>query len=91
MILTLTDEQARVADVFLMLAETQPTQNPEEDERVFNTSVDDIAHWAGMSSDKCKEILNHFASQRRIEIHKQKIIVKNINDFARFVNSKRKH
>ncbi len=91
MILTLDDVQARVADVFLMLSETQPTGDPREDERVFNTSVDDIAHWAGMSTEQCKQILNHFASQRRIEIHNNKIVVKNVNEFVRFVNSKRKH
>ncbi|RKX74755.1 MAG: Crp/Fnr family transcriptional regulator [Spirochaetes bacterium] len=90
MILTLDDIQARVADVFLMLAETQQNPDPHKDERVFNTSVDDIAHWAGMSPDNCKQVLNHFATQRRIEIYKDKIVVKNINDFARFVNSRRK-
>ena len=91
MILTLEDEAARVADVFLMLSETQPTEDQSEDERVFKTSVDDIAHWAGMSTEQCKQILNHFASQRRVEIHNNKIVVKNIKEFVRFVNSKRKH
>lgn len=91
MILTLDDIQARVADVFVMLSETQPAQDPESDERSFNASVDDIAHWAGMSTEKCKQVLNHFANQRRIEMMQDKIIVKNINDFSRFVNSRRKH
>ena len=91
MILTLDDIQARVADVFVMLSETQPAQDGESDERSFNASVDDIAHWAGMSTDKCKQVLNHFANQRRIEMMQDKIVVKNINDFSRFVNSRRKH
>jgi CRP-like cAMP-binding protein len=90
MILTLSDVQARVADVFLMLSETQTNADPHEDERAFNTTIDDIAHWAGMSPDKCRQVLNHFSTQRRIEIYPEKIIVKNINDFARFVGSKRK-
>lgn len=90
MILTLEDEQARIADVFLMLAETQPTQEEGEDERVFNTTEDDIGHWAGMSPDQCRQILTHFATQRRIEIFPDRIVVRNINDFQRFVNSKRK-
>jgi CRP-like cAMP-binding protein len=90
MILTLDDVQARVADVFLMLGETQTNADPNKDERVFNTTIDDIAHWAGMSPDKCRQVLNHFSTQRRIEIYPDKIIVKNINDFARFVTSKRK-
>jgi CRP-like cAMP-binding protein len=93
MVLTLDDEQARVADVFVMLSETQMTPEEEEDtdERAFNTSVEDIAHWAGMSVDQCRKVINHFVSQRRVEIFKDKIVVKNINDFSRFVSSKRKH
>ncbi len=90
MILTLDDVQARVADVFLMLSETQTGADPNKDERVFNTTIDDIAHWAGMSPDKCRQVLNHFATQRRIEIYPDKIVVKNINDFQRFVGSRRK-
>ncbi len=90
LILTLNDEQAKVADVFLMLSETQHIDDPDKDERVFNIAVDDIAHWAGMSPERSRTVLNHFVSQRRVEIFPDKIIVKNINDFARFVNSKRR-
>lgn len=90
LILTLNDEQAKVADVFLMLSETQHVDNPEEDERVFKVAVDDIAHWAGISPDRSRAVLNHFVSQRRVEIFPDRIVVKNINDFARFVKSKRR-
>ncbi len=89
MILTLEDIQARVADVFLMLDETNPAGSDESNVREFRSSIDDIAHWAGMSPDTCRGILNHFASQRRIELYPDKIIVQNINDFARFVQSRR--
>ncbi|MCF7927705.1 MAG: Crp/Fnr family transcriptional regulator [Spirochaetales bacterium] len=89
MILTLQDEQAKVADVFLMLNELNPVADPEEDEREFKTSIEDIAHWAGMSPGACREIIHHFASQRRVELQKDKIIVKNIHDFERFVGSRR--
>ena len=90
MILTLDDEQARVADVFVMLSETHPPEDPDSNERVFKTTVDDIAHWAGMSVDKARHVINHFATQRRVEVFQDKIVVKNINDFSRFVNSRRK-
>ncbi len=89
MILTLDDEQAKAADVFLMLAEAQCPQDPSVTEKEFNATIDDIAHWAGMSPDKCRGILNHFASQHRIEIFNDRIVVKNINDFARFVKTQR--
>lgn len=90
MILTLDDVQAKVADVFLMLDESNPVRSEDvARERSFSTTVDDIAHWAGMSPEKCREVLNHFASQRRVDIFPDRIVVQNINDFARFVNSRR--
>ena len=90
MILTLDDVQAKIADVFLMLDEANPVRGEEAArQRSFSTTVDDIAHWAGMSPEKCREVLNHFASQRRVEIYPDRIVVQNINDFARFVTSRR--
>jgi CRP/FNR family transcriptional regulator, cyclic AMP receptor protein len=90
MILTLDDMHARVADVFLMLDEAQRGKSDENKERVFQTTVDDIGHWAGISPEKSREVLSHFANQRRIEIFTDKIVVHNINDFSRFVASRRK-
>jgi len=91
MILTLDEDDAKVADVFLMLAEKEAINISASETVELKASIDDISHWAGMAPDKCKKIVNHFATQNRIEIQKQKIIIKNINDFNRFVNSKRKH
>ena len=90
MILTLEDEQAKIADVFLMLDESNPGIDKSSERREFKTSVDDIAHWAGISVNQARETLNHFVTQRRMEIYPDKIVVKNINDFSRFVNSRRK-
>ncbi|MFP4114752.1 MAG: Crp/Fnr family transcriptional regulator [Spirochaetota bacterium] len=90
MILTLDDTQARVADVFLMLNELGTQPQDETDERVFQTTPEDVAHWAGLSTDETKHVLNHFVSQRRLEVENDRIILKNINEFVRFVNSRRK-
>jgi CRP/FNR family cyclic AMP-dependent transcriptional regulator len=91
MILKLDDPQAKVADVFLMLDETQPQAIQEgETKREFKTTVGDVAHWAGISTEACRQILDHFVQQRRVEILPDKIVVRNINDFQRLVNSKRK-
>jgi CRP-like cAMP-binding protein len=90
MILTLGEPQAKVADVFLMLDESQPDLDKSSDRREFMTTVDGVAHWAGMAVNETKTILGHFVNQNRVEIYSNKIIVKNINDFARFVNSRRK-
>jgi CRP/FNR family transcriptional regulator, cyclic AMP receptor protein len=90
MILTLDDVQARVADVFLMLNEGQPETQEETDERTFKTTAEDVAHWAGLSPEETRHVLNHFVSQRRLEVMKDRIVLKNINEFVRFVSSRRK-
>jgi CRP-like cAMP-binding protein len=90
MILTLDDVAARVADVFLMLNEGQPEPPEETDERVFQTTPEDIAHWAGLSPEETRRVLNQFVSQRRLEVMQDRIILGNINEFVRFVNSRRK-
>jgi CRP-like cAMP-binding protein len=91
-ILTLADEHARVADVFVMLAEDLEVEDEDADtgKRVFNHSVADIAHWAGMTPDRCREILNHFQEQRRVSVYQKYIEVTNIHDLIRFVSSRRK-
>ena len=91
MILTLEDVEAKVADVFLMLAENQTMDTSAGESIEFKTSVEDMSHWAGIPAGQCREVLNHFVAQRRIELHPDKIVVRNINDFARFVGSRRKH
>jgi CRP/FNR family cyclic AMP-dependent transcriptional regulator len=90
MILTLPDVEAKVADVFLMMAENQAVDTASGEAIDLKTTVDDMAHWAGMPTGQCREVLNRFMAQRRIEIHPDRIHVKNINDFARFVGSRRK-
>jgi CRP-like cAMP-binding protein len=89
MILTLPDPEAKVADVFLMLDETQPNIDKTDNHREFETTVDNIAQWAGMNVSQAKDILARFVNQRRIEIFPSRIVVKNINDFIRFVNARR--
>ncbi len=91
MILTLDDVEAKVADVFLMLAEREPINMAEVESMEFKATVDDIAHWAGISPAKCREVINHFVTQRRVELHPDRIVVRNINDFARFVSTRRRY
>ena len=93
MILKLDDPQARIADVFLMLDETATALGSDksiEEQREFKVTLEDVAHWAGMSIPEVQTILGHFQNQHRIEVYPDKIFVKNINDFIRFVNTKRK-
>jgi hypothetical protein len=73
-----------------MLDEYQTNIDKTTERREFKTTADDIAHWAGMSVNQARDIINHFVTQRRMELFSDKIIVKNINDFSRFVASRRK-
>jgi CRP-like cAMP-binding protein len=90
MILTLDDPQAKIADVFLMLDESSPDIDKTSESREFKTTVEDVAHWAVMGVSETREALSHFVTQRRMEMYPDRIVVKNINDFSRFVNSRRK-
>ncbi len=90
MILTLPDNEAKVADGFLMLAENQAIDTTTTDTVDFKTSVDDMSHWAGIPAGQCREVLNHFVALRWIELHPDRIIVKNLNAFVRLVSSRRK-
>jgi len=90
MILTLRDPQAKVADVFLMLDETNTDIDKTTDKREFQTTAEDIAHWAGLNVNQTKDILSRFVAQRRLEMFPNRIVIKNINDFNRFVNARRK-
>ena len=91
MVLTLEDDDAKVADVFIMLSENRTKDSGDSSTVVFQTTVDDISHWAGMSPARCREIVNHFVVQKRVELFPNKIVVRNINDFIRFVKSRRKY
>ena len=90
MILTLDEPSAKIADVFLMLDESQPDIDKTTEAREFKTTVEDVAHWAGMGIMETRNIMTQFSNQRRLEIYTDRIVVKNINDFLRFVNSRRK-
>jgi CRP-like cAMP-binding protein len=90
MILTLPDIEDRVTDVLVMLSENQFPEEMELGERVLETSMDDIAHWAGLSEKECKDILNRLINVRKIEVTKDRVIVKNINEMIRRLKSKRK-
>jgi CRP/FNR family cyclic AMP-dependent transcriptional regulator len=93
MILTLDDLDAKLMDVFIMLYENGNYISEDvgiSGKVVFNNSIDDIAHWAGITPDVCQPVLNNFSIQRKIELDNDRIVVKNINEFKRQVDSKRK-
>lgn len=90
-ILTLPTPEAKVADVFVMLAENKNIDLSQTTEEIFEISPDQVANWCGMEINKCKAILANFVKQNRIVIMPpNKIKVNNINYFVRFINSQKK-
>jgi CRP-like cAMP-binding protein len=89
MIILMNDPQLKVMDVLCMLAE----QNPSLDLRghvSLETTAKDISSWSGMSIDETQNALTHLAKLGKIELGNSQILVKNILDFQRLVNSRRK-
>lgn len=89
MILLLDDVQSKIADVFLMLAEKEPTYASMR-EFTFSVTVDDVANWAGLSTDQVSDQLNHWAKVGKVELYSDRIFVRNLIDFKRIVGQKRK-
>lgn len=89
MILLLDDIQSKVSDVFLMLAEKEPDYETVK-RVVFNATIDDIAEWCGESLNEVQPVIHHWVKIGKLELFDDKIIINNINDFKRIVNTKRR-
>jgi len=91
MILTLEDSNLRVADVFLMLDETEngPPDLSETSRREIKTTVESIANWGGINASQAKEAIDHYVKLGYIEHYKDKILIKDINNFTRLVSAAR--
>ena len=89
MILLLDEPQLKVMDVLIMLAEQDPHLDLQSS-ITLNINVDGVANWAGMQMNETQKVLSHFNQVGKIELFNDKIVVNNIRDFQRVVNSKRK-
>jgi len=89
MILLLDDIQSKVADVFLMLSEKEPNYDQLK-EIVLKVTLDDISHWCGEPIEKVDQVVSHWAKIGKIDLYPDKLMVHNLNDLRRLVNSKRK-
>ena len=87
-ILAIKDLQARVADVFILLDEMNPPNNPNERSRKFYVNTGDIAHWAGLSFEITREEINRLVEKRKIEVYNDSIVVANITDMQRIVDTR---
>lgn len=89
MILTIEDKPTRIADVFLMLDETQSDLDRITEMRTFDITIEEVSRWAGLSVAETEEGLRKFIDQGRIEIHADRITVQNMTDLTRFVSTRR--
>ncbi len=90
MILLLDDPQAKVMDVMNMLAEQDPHIDMQEGV-TLNITIQDVANWAGMQVNEVQKILTHLNKLGKIELFNDRIVVRNIKDFQRLVNTRRKN
>ncbi|MDY6935762.1 MAG: Crp/Fnr family transcriptional regulator [Spirochaetota bacterium] len=88
-ILLLDEPQLKIMDVMNMLAEENPHLDL-QDEVTFNVTSQEIANWAGMKINEVQKVLTHLNQIGKIELFNNKVVVKNIKDFQRLVNSRRK-
>ena len=88
-ILVIKDIQARISDIFLMFDEMTPLSEADMDtsKRKFSLTVNDIAHWAGISLDDARDEMNKMSSRGKVEIYDHHMVVKNINDMKRVVDT----
>lgn len=87
-ILVISDPQARIADVFLMFDELNPDFGHNTRNRRFNLTIQEVSHWAGLSIDIVRDEINKFVEKRRLEVYDNYIIVNNIVDLRRLVDTK---
>ena len=84
------EDDARVLDVLLMLAE-QKGHDPNSSESVdLDVTDEQLASWTGIKVDNCRKVLTHFDRMRRIVLAKDKITIRNISEIQRMAFSKRK-
>jgi CRP-like cAMP-binding protein len=86
-ILCITDLSARIADVFLMLDEKNTDSMPLNNSRSFPLTMQDVAHWAALPLEVVQTELSKLVEKHRLEIFDDHIVVNNITDFRRIVES----
>ncbi len=87
-ILVIQDLQARIADVFCMLDEMYPAANPNDRQRRFNVTTQEVAHWAGLSLEQTRDEINRFVVSHKLSVYDTNMIVANIVDMKRIVDTR---
>lgn len=88
--LTIKDLSVRIADVFLLFDEKSNLSNeiaPSVQKRKFNLTVSDVAQWAGITPEQARDELNRYVERHKVEIYDTYMVVGNILDMKRTVDS----
>jgi CRP-like cAMP-binding protein len=87
-ILCIKDTQARIADVFYMLAEMNSQKKELDKQQRITATFSDISHWAGLSPEITRDEINRLVEQRKLEAYDGYFIVNNILDLKRICETR---
>lgn len=85
--LVIADPQARLADVFCMFDEMNPVHSTDRS-RKFNITTSDLTHWSGLPVNVVRDEINRFVSGHKIEVFDNYMVIANIADMRRIVETK---
>ena len=87
MILTLPEPELKIASTLLILAE-QAGYNDNNTNVKLKTTQNEIASWSGMDKTECSQTLAYFVKHRKIVLYSNEILIENLADMYRMVNSR---
>jgi len=88
MIFALEEDDARVLDVLLMLAEQKGYDPNLTGIAELEADEEQIASWAAIKVENCRKVLAHFNKIGRIKLAGNKIVLRNVSEIQRMVLSK---
>ncbi len=86
-ILMIKELPVRIADVFLLYDEMQGNTSTENPKRTFYLTVNDVAHWAGITLEEARSEVDKMSKRGRIQVFDDRMIVNNIVDMQRSVST----
>ena len=88
-ILCIKELSVRIADIMLMCIENEGAVGEDEDDmkRKINVTIEDVALLAGLPVNTTRDELNKFSSKNKIAIYDNYIIVANVMDMKRTVDT----
>ena len=92
-VLMIKDNEGKVIDALLMIAENMMRKNQEiSDERpiAIASSIADIGHWCGLNEQATKVIVFNLEKAGKIELKPGAITIKNFQDLKRTIERKKK-